>query len=55
MVSLALYTGGGVALGLAYHRLIGCRSGACAIWANPWASAIYGALVGFMIGSSRTP
>jgi len=41
----------GAVLGFAYYRFIGCSSGACPITSNPWASALYGALLGFMIAS----
>jgi hypothetical protein len=39
---------GGAAVGLAYHKLVGCRSGACPITANPYISTLYGALMGFL-------
>ncbi len=42
------YVVGGAALGFAYHKLVGCRSGACPITANPYISTLYGALVGFL-------
>lgn len=45
------FTALGAASGFAFHRLVGCRSGACPIWANPYASAVYGALLGFMLGA----
>ncbi len=38
----------GAVLGFAYHRLVGCRTGACPITANPWISTGYGAMVGFL-------
>jgi hypothetical protein len=44
------YVVGGAALGFAYHKVVGCRSGACPITANPYISTIYGALVGFFVG-----
>ena len=47
--SMALYMVIGGALGFGYHRLIGCRSGTCAITANPYISTAYGALIGFMM------
>ena len=43
-----LFALGGAALGLAYQRLIGCRSGACPITANPYVSTLYGAVLGFL-------
>lgn len=36
-------------LGLGWHRFIGCRTGAWPIWANPYASALYGALLGLLL------
>jgi len=39
----------GAVLGLAYQRLIGCRTGACPITANPWVSTLYGATMGFLL------
>ncbi|HXJ21006.1 MAG TPA: DUF6132 family protein [Polyangia bacterium] len=44
---LSVVLGGG--LGFAWHRFIGCKSGACPIWASPYASSIYGALLGFLL------
>jgi len=41
----------GAIAGFAYYRFIGCTSGACPITSNPWISTLYGALMGFMIGS----
>jgi len=40
----------GAGLGFAFHRLVGCRSGACPIWASPYVSTAYGALLGFLLG-----
>lgn len=37
--------------GFAFHRFVGCKSGTCAIWANPIAATLYGALLGFVVGS----
>ena len=42
----------GMAGGFAYHRFIGCRSGTCAITANPYLSTLYGALMGWMLSSA---
>ena len=39
----------GAGLGFAFHRLVGCRSGACPIWASPYISTAYGALLGFLL------
>lgn len=39
----------GAGLGFGLHRFVGCRTGACPIWASPYASTIYGALLGFLL------
>jgi hypothetical protein len=39
----------GAALGFAYQRLIGCRTGACVITSNPYVATVYGALMGYLI------
>jgi hypothetical protein len=44
------YVAGGAVLGFGYHKLVGCRSGACPITANPYISTLYGALMGFFVG-----
>jgi len=49
MLKLALYILGGALLGFAYHRLVGCRSGACLITANPYVSTVYGAVMGYLM------
>jgi len=46
----AAYIVGGAILGFGYHKLVGCRSGACPITANPYISTLYGALMGFLAG-----
>ncbi len=43
----------GAALGFAYYKFIGCRSGVCPITSNPWISTMYGALLGFVISLNR--
>jgi hypothetical protein len=40
---------GGAGLGFGFHRFVGCRTGACPIWASPFASTLYGALLGFLV------
>lgn len=40
----------GAAFGFALHRFMGCRTGACPIWANPYAATFYGALLGLFVG-----
>jgi hypothetical protein len=39
-------------LGFLYHKKIGCASGTCPITSNPYASTLYGALLGFMLSNS---
>ncbi len=46
---LILFILGGAALGFAYHRFVGCRSGTCAITGNPYAATIYGAVMGYLL------
>ena len=46
---LALFMMGGAVLGFSYHRFVGCRTGACAITANPYISTLYGALMGYLL------
>lgn len=36
----------GGALGYAYYRFIGCKSGVCPLTSNPWISTAYGAFLG---------
>jgi hypothetical protein len=53
LLFLVLFTLIGATAGFAFHRFVGCRSGACAIWANPYASTIYGAVLGLALGLGR--
>jgi hypothetical protein len=46
---LLLFMLGGAALGFGYQRLIGCRSGTCAITSNPYVSTLYGAVMGYLV------
>ena len=39
----------GALLGYAYYKLVGCSTGACPITSNPYASMIYGGLIGAML------
>lgn len=45
---LAAFVVVGALAGYGWHRLVGCRSGACPITANPYVSTVWGAVVGFM-------
>ena len=51
LYTLASVVGGG-ALGFAYYKLVGCRTGACPITSSPYISTLYGALLGYLMGSS---
>jgi hypothetical protein len=50
---VALFVALGAVGGFAFHRWIGCRSGACPIWANPYAATAYGALLGMLLALGR--
>ena len=52
-LTILLFVALGAAGGFAFHRVVGCRSGACPIWANPYAATIYGALLGLLLGLGR--
>lgn len=41
--------------GYLYYRFIGCVSGTCMISSNPVVSALYGGLIGALIGYVVTP
>jgi hypothetical protein len=45
---LPIFFGG--LLGFGWHKLVGCRSGACLLTANPYLSTLYGAFLGFLMG-----
>lgn len=53
LVQNLLYVAGGGALGFAYHKLVGCRSGACLLTSNPWVATLYGAVMAFMLGNGH--
>lgn len=47
----ALFTLGGGLVGLTYYTLAGCTTGSCAITSSPFTSAVYMALVGWLLSS----
>lgn len=49
VLRLVLFVIGGAAAGFAYQRFVGCRTGTCAITANPYASTLYGAIMGYLV------
>ena len=48
ILRMILFVLGGAAVGLAYQRLVGCRTGTCPITSNPYVATIYGAIVGYL-------
>lgn len=52
MLKALVYVVVGAVLGYGYHRLVGCRSGACPITANPYISTVYGAVMGYLVSGS---
>jgi Family of unknown function (DUF6132) len=42
---------GGV-LGFGYYKFIGCASGTCPLTSNPWASTLYGMLLGALVAGT---
>jgi uncharacterized YccA/Bax inhibitor family protein len=45
----------GAAGGYLYYRLVGCVGGSCPITSNPIISTLYGAVIGFLLGTIVTP
>lgn len=43
---------GGAVLGFLYNRVVGCRTGACMITSNPYASTAYGLLMGYILSGA---
>ena len=41
----------GAAGGLIYYKVVGCSTGTCPITSNPWISTIWGAVMGYLVGS----
>lgn len=44
----------GAVAGYCYYRFVGCATGACAITSSPVISALYGGIIGALIGSLFT-
>ena len=55
LLPIVLLTIAGAVGGYAYHRLVGCSTGACAITASPVNSTVYGAVIGLLLGIAVTP
>ena len=47
---LAAFAAVGLAFGLGYYFVVGCALGTCPITSNPVASALYGGVMGFLLG-----
>ncbi len=52
MFKIILGTVIGAVLGYLYYKLVGCQSGTCPITSNPYASLLYGAVLGFLISNA---
>lgn len=50
-LALGLVIGG--VLGYAYHRLVGCSTGACPLTATPFRAITYGAVMGVIWATAR--
>ena len=42
----------GALAGFLYYYFVGCKSGSCPITGNPWASMLWGAIIGLFITNS---
>jgi len=49
LLRMILFVLGGAVIGFAYQRLVGCRTGTCAITSNPYVATIYGAVMGYLV------
>lgn len=49
-IAIGIVAGG--ALGFAWHKLVGCSSGACPLVRNRWLSILYGMLMGAIIAQA---
>ena len=54
-LSLIHISAAGLAFGLGYYFAVGCALGACPITSNPAASALYGGVMGFLLGYILLP
>ena len=55
---LPLYTSilgaaAGALVGFLVYRFIGCKTGTCPITSNPWISAIFGGIMGFLLATGK--
>jgi len=42
----------GAAVGLGWHKLVGCSGGACPLTGNPFISTLYGMTAGALVAAS---
>ena len=54
ILRVVLFVVGGALVGFLYQRLVGCRTGTCAITSNPYAATLYGALMGYLVSGGIT-
>lgn len=40
--------------GYIYYRMVGCSTGGCPITSNPWLTMVWGAVLGYLLGSMFT-
>ena len=43
----------GAAVGFLVYRFVGCKTGTCPITSNPWISAIFGGIIGFLLATGK--
>lgn len=54
-VLTALAASVGAAVAVTYAHFVGCRTGTCPITSSAWNAALYGALVGTVVGWPNRP
>lgn len=42
----------GAAVGFAFYKFVGCRSGACPLTGNPWIATVWWGVIGTMVAMS---
>lgn len=52
MLRLAIGAVFGGALGFAWYRWVGCASGVCPLFSNPYTSILYGMILGVLIAKN---